>query len=104
MKRILLIAVAALLAAGWYVPRISADHYRDRVHAALERALGRKVDIGLVRFRLLPTPGLTIENVSIGEDPNIGAEPVAYVDTLLAVPRVGSLFGGPLEFASVDLG
>ena len=104
MKRILLGVVAALLAAGWYVPRISADHYRERVHAALEKALGRQVDIGLVRFRLLPTPGLTIENVSIGEDPNIGAEPVAYVNTLLAVPRITSLFGGPLEFASVDLG
>ena len=104
MKRILLFAVAALLAAGWYVPRISADHYRDRVHAALEKALGRQVEIGLLRFRLLPTPGLTIENVTIGEDPNIGAEPVAYVETLLAVPRITSLFGGPLEFASVDLG
>jgi len=104
VKRILLFAVAALLAAGWYVPRISADHYRDRVHAALEKALGRQVEIGLLRFRLLPTPGLTIENVTIGEDPNIGAEPVAYVETLLAVPRITSLFGGPLEFASVDLG
>jgi hypothetical protein len=104
VKRILLFAAAALLAAGWYVPRISADHYRDRVHAALEKALGRKVDIGLLRFRLLPTPGLTIENVTIGEDPTIGAEPAAYVNTLLAVPRITSLFGGPLEFASVDLG
>jgi hypothetical protein len=104
MKRKLFFAVVALLAAALYVPRISADHYRDRVHAALEKALGRKVDIGLVRFRLLPTPGLTIENVTIGEDPNIGTEPVAYVDTLLAVPRITSLFGGPLEFASVDLG
>ena len=44
-----------------------------------------------------------ISNVTIGEDPTIGAEPVAYVTTLLAVPRITSLFGGPLEFASVDL-
>ncbi len=85
------------------MPRISADRYRDRVHAALEKALGRQVEIGEVRFRLLPTPGLTIANVTIGEDPKIGAEPVAYVTTLLAVPRITSLFGGPLEFASVDL-
>jgi hypothetical protein len=103
-RKLFFLAVVAFLAAALYVPRISADHYRDRVHAALEKALGRKVDIGLVRFRLLPTPGLTIENVIIGEDPNIGTEPVAYVDTLLAVPRITSLFGGPLEFASVDLG
>jgi hypothetical protein len=103
-RRIFFFAVVALLFAAWYVPRISADRYRDRVHAALEKALGRQVEIGLVRFRLLPTPGLTISNVKIGEDPNIGAEFSAYVDTLQAVPRITSLFGGPLEFASVDLG
>jgi len=103
VKRVFLFAAIALLAAGVYVPRISADRYHDRVHAALEKALGRQVEIGEVRFRLLPTPGLTIANVTIGEDPKIGAEPVAYVTTLRAVPRIGSLFGGPLEFASVDL-
>ena len=104
MKRILALAIVLLLGAAWYVPtRISADRYRDRIHAALEKALGRQVEIGQVRLRLLPTPGLTIADVTIGEDPKIGAEPVAYVTTLLAVPRIGSLFGGPLEFASVDL-
>ncbi len=103
-RRIWFFAIVALLAAAVYVPRISADRYRERVHTALENALGREVEIGEVRFRLLPTPGLTISNVTIGEDPKIGAEPVAYVDTLTAVPRIASLFGGPLEFASVDLG
>ena len=103
MKRILFFAVMALLGAAIYVPRISADRYRDKVHAALEKALGRRVEIGELRFSLLPTPGLIIANVTIGEDPKIGAEPVAYVTTLKAVPRITSLFGGPLEFASVDL-
>src|SRR4051812_24607567 len=101
--RIVTISVVAVLAAAWWVPQISADPYRDRVHAALENALGRKVEIGEVRFRLLPQPGLTIMHVSIGEDPRIGVEPAAYVTTLRAMPRFTSLFGGPLEFASVDL-
>jgi len=96
-------AVAALLLAAFYVPRIDARRYRDRAHMALENALGRKVEIGEVRFRLLPEPGFTITNVTIGEDPSIGAEPVAYVSTLRAVPRLSALFGGPLEFSSVDL-
>ena len=96
-------AALLLLLGAVYVPRISADRYRERVHAALKKALGREVEIGEVRFRVFPTPGLTISNVTIGEDPAIGAEPVAYVTTLRAVPRITSLFGGPLEFASVDL-
>jgi hypothetical protein len=102
-RRGILISIACVLLAGYFVPQISADAYRDHVHAALEKALGRKVQIGELRFRLLPTPALQISNVEIGEDPAIGAESAAYVTTMLAVPRITALFGGPLEFASVDL-
>lgn len=103
-RRYWLLAILALLIAALYVPRISADRYRDSVRAALEKGLGRHVELSEVRFRLLPTPGIKITNVIISEDPSIGAEPVAYVNELLAVPRISSLFGGPLAFASVDLG
>jgi hypothetical protein len=96
-------AFAALALAAWYVPQISADRYRDRIHTALENALGRKVKIGLVQFQLLPLPGFTISDVEIGEDPSIGAEPMAYVTTLRARPKISALLGGPLQFASVDL-
>ena len=98
--------VACLLALGfayWYVPKISAARYREPLHAELERALGRKVKIGQVRFQLLPLPGFTITDVIIGEDPSIGPEPSAYVDTLRARPKISALLGGPLELASVDL-
>jgi hypothetical protein len=101
--KIVVLMVVVVLFAAWYVPRIGAGQYRDRAQAALEKALGRKVEIGEVRFNLLPMPGLTISDVRIGEDPKIGAEPFAYVTTLRAVPRISSLFGGPFEFASVDL-
>ena len=101
--RVTLLTVAAILLAAWLVPKISADRYREPIHAALENALGRKVEIGEVRFRLLPQPGFTIANVTIGEAPGIGAEPAAYVTTLRAVPRITALLGGPLEFASVNL-
>ncbi len=102
-RRIWFFAILALLAAAFYVPRISAGRYRDSVRAALEKGLGRQVDFSDVRFRLLPTPGITLTNVVIGEDPAIGAEPFAYVTTLIAVPRITSLFGGPLAFASINL-
>ena len=103
MKRWLFAVVVLLVLGALYVPRISADAYRDRAQSALEKALGRKVEIGSVRFRLLPTPAITISDVTISEDPQIGPEPVAVVKTLQAAPRLTALFGGPLEFASVDL-
>lgn len=103
-RRYWLLAILALLAVAFYVPRISAGGYRESVRAALEKGLGRHVELSDVRFRLLPTPGMTVTNVIIGEDPSIGAEPFAYVNTMVAVPRITSLFGGPLAFASIDLG
>lgn len=95
--------IALLLLAAWYVPKISAARYREPIRAGLESALGRKVEISDVKFQLLPVPGFTVTNVIIGEDPAIGTEPMAYISTLSGRPRLSALFGGPLEFASVDL-
>src|SRR5882757_5391238 len=95
--------VVLLLVAGLLVPRISADAYRQTIQNSLESALGRKVEISSVRFRLFPQPGFTVSNVTIGEDPLIGAEPAAYVTTLVASPRITALLAGRLEFASVEL-
>lgn len=103
-RRVWFFAILALLGVALYVPRISAGRYRESVRAALEKGLGRQVDLSDVKFRLLPTPGIVVTNVVIGEDPAIGAEPFAYVNELIAVPRIASLFGGPLAFASIDLG
>jgi hypothetical protein len=89
--------------AAWYVPKISADRYREPLHAGLERALGRTVRIGAVKFQLLPSPGFTVSDVIIGEDPSLGPEPAAYVDELRARPTLTALLGGPLEFSSVAL-
>ena len=101
--KLVLSALAGLLWAAWYVPRISADKYREPIHLALESALGRKVEVGRVQFQLLPVPGFTVENVKISEDPSVGPEPVAYISVMRGRPRLSALFGGPLEFASVDL-
>lgn len=103
IKRWIFGAIAAFLLLALVVPFINADHYREATRHALETALGRKVEIDSVRFRLLPQPGLTIGNVIIGEDPAIGAEPVAYVTTMRAIPRILPLLEGRLELSSVDL-
>ncbi len=101
--KLVLYAIAGLLWAAWYVPRISADKYREPIHRALESALGRKVEVGQVQFQLLPVPGFTVENVKISEDPSVGPEPVAYISVMRGRPKLSALFGGPLEFASIDL-
>jgi AsmA protein len=102
LKRSLWLLSPFLIAAA-VLPYIPVGALREPIHRALENALGRKVEIGEVRLSLLPKPGFTMLNVTIGEDPSIGPEPMAYVTTMHAVPGISALFGGPLTFWSVDL-
>ena len=100
--RLILLSIALVLFAAWFVEQVSADRYREPIRAALENALGRKVEIGLVSFRLLPMPGFTVKDVSIGEDPAVGPEPTAYVTTLRVRPTISALLGGPARLRLRD--
>src|ERR1700746_4030211 len=97
------LGVVILLAAAFGGTWVNLDRFRDPVRRALESELHRKVELGPVGLRLLPIPGLTVGNVTIGEDPAIGREPVAYVTTLRAMPRIWPLLFGKLEFSAVTL-
>ena len=97
------IAVAALLAAGIAAPYLSGNRFAPRIRAALESALGRRVELGAIHFSVFAGPGFSVDNVVIHEIPSIGIEPIAYVGSLQAVPRLTSIFGGHLEFASIRL-
>ncbi len=89
------------------VPYLPTDVLRPGIERALERSLGRKVDVGGIRLTLfpgpLPRPGFTLERVTIHEDPRAGIEPLAYVESLGASMRVVSLFQRKLEFSSLNL-
>jgi len=97
------IAVVALLVLGVAAPYFSGNAFAPRIQAALERAVGRKVELGAVHFSLFRGPGFSIDKVVIHEDPAIGIEPIAYVGTLAAVPRLTSLVTGRFEIASIRL-
>jgi len=97
------IAAAVLLVIGIVAPYLSGNQFAPRIQSALENALGRKVDLGPVHFSLFAGPGFSVDNVVIHENPAFGIEPIAYVGSLEAVPRITSIFGGRLEFASIRL-
>ena len=101
-------ASAALAVLAAVVPYLPTDVLRPGIERALERSLGRKVDVaGGIRLTLfpgpLPRPGFTLERVTIHEDPRAGIEPLAYVDSLGASMHVLSLFQRKLEFSSLNL-
>lgn len=101
--RAILAAILVFSFAVWAVPKYTEGMFRGQLLKALEDSLGRKVEIGEVRFRLLPTPGFAISDVRIGEDPAVGAEPAAYVTTLVARPAILPLLTGRFAIGSVRL-
>ncbi len=56
-----------------------------------------------VGFRILPTPGFTIDNFVVGENPAFGDEPFLRADTVTATLHISSLWRGHLEFATISL-
>jgi len=110
MKRLVWVlgwVIVVLTVLAIVVPYVPADLLKPGIERALERGLGRKVDVGAVRLTLfpgpLPRPGFTLERVTIHEDPRAGIEPLAYVEALGASIRVRSLLQRRLEFSSLNL-
>ncbi|HWB96468.1 MAG TPA: hypothetical protein VG672_07190, partial [Bryobacteraceae bacterium] len=103
LARWISVGMAILLLVGVVAPNLSANRFGGGIQRALERALGRKVEIGAAHFDLFTGPGFSIDDVVIYEDPSVGPEPFAYVTSLEAVPRLLPLFAGRLEFASIRL-
>jgi len=101
LRRILIYVALTIIVAGIAAPYIDAEGYRARIQDALERALNRKVTVQKVRFNLFTGPGFTIEGVIIEDDPQVGIEPFAYVQTLEARVRLASLWGRRLSFSNL---
>jgi hypothetical protein len=101
------IALLALLLSGvaaWLIPSyFSAERYRRRLEAGLERALHRQVTFGDVSIRLLPRPGFVIANAAIQEDPAFGSEPFVRVDRIECDIRWQTLLGARLDFSHFRL-
>jgi hypothetical protein len=99
-----LIALSLLGLAAWLLPSFfSAERYRRRLEAGLERALHRPVTFGTLAFRLLPRPGFSIQDAVVREDPDFGSEPFAHVDRIECDLRWDSLWKSRLDFSRLWL-
>jgi len=97
-------AAGVWLMVGLGAPYVNANPYADRLRGSLSRALGRQVEFrSAVKFSLFKGPGFSVEDVVIHEDPSIGAEPIAYMDSIDVRPSIWSLLGGRFVVDSVGL-
>jgi hypothetical protein len=100
--------VLLLLAIAIIAPHLDASSYGRRLQESLQRSLGRNVDIGQVRFSLWRGPAFVVERnggpgLTIHEDPSIGIEPIAYVDTVVVRPSFWQLLRGRFVISSIQL-
>ncbi|MBZ5601086.1 MAG: AsmA family protein, partial [Acidobacteriia bacterium] len=103
MKRLIFIVVALIVALGFAAPHVDVDFMRPRIERAIERGLGRRVEVGKVYINLFTGPGFTVEDVTVHEDPRAGIEPFIYVRSLEARLRLLGLLSRKLEFSSLRL-
>src|SRR6266481_7416795 len=79
-----------------------------RVHAYLvahlERAFGRRVEVESFDARILPSPQLDANGVTVGEDPSFGQEYFLRAERLSAGLRWTGLLRGHFEFGTMSLG
>ncbi|HEY1242669.1 MAG TPA: hypothetical protein VGF16_19040 [Bryobacteraceae bacterium] len=106
LLKLLGLGIILIMAAGLIAPFLTADQFGKRLQASLEGALGRRVKFGKVHYNLFTGPGFSVSDVTIYEDPAIGAEPIAYIQdpgSLQVVPSLWALLRGHFEIASIRL-
>ena len=94
-------AVFVLLAL--FLIRPGAGGLKTRISRSVSLAVGRQVEIGKVRLRMLPQPGFDLENFVVHDDPSFGAEPMLRAQEVSATIRLMSLLRGQLEVSSLSL-
>ena len=88
---------------GVAAPFLDGSRFAGQIKQTLESTLGRSVDFEEVHFTVFSGLGVSLENVTIGEDPRFGLEPFAFVPTLQARIRLDKLLGGEIRFSSFRL-
>lgn len=101
-RRIVFLIALVILLAGSLPFLISANRFRARLIARLESSLGRKVEVGAVRFSLLGAPALEAEYVTVAEDPRFGNEPFLRAPALRCTIRPLSILQRRLELSSLS--
>jgi uncharacterized protein involved in outer membrane biogenesis len=102
--KILGIVVGVVLVILLLVPfLIDVDKYRPRITAEVESRTGRKLEIGKIRARLLPTAGFTIEDVTLGPPVGFADVNLLKADKVSGSVSLSALFRGEVDVSSIEI-
>ena len=94
---------AIFVVLALFVIRPGAGGLKSRISRSISLALGRQVEIGKIRVRVLPRPGFDLQSFMVQDDPGFGAEPFLRADEVSANIRISSLLRGRLDVSSLSL-
>jgi AsmA protein len=101
MKRALIIVagVLALLIAAIILvpPLIDLGKYKARYLPLAEQALNRKVDVGEIRLRIVPSPAIRLSALKVADDPAFSREAFFTADRMSLRLKLGPLLRGSLQ-------
>lgn len=80
---------------------LNLEVFRQSVHRAVERQLGRRVEFASLTARLLPWPVIVGRGVMVFEQEGFGAEPFLYADEVHCHLSSRILRSGRLEFSEI---
>jgi len=96
---ILLVAISVALPL-----LLDPNDYKDEISAAVEKRTGRELAInGDISWRIFPSIGLQINNVSLANRAGFGARPMIEVAEAAVIVKLEPLFSRRLEVGRVDL-
>jgi AsmA-like protein len=98
-----LIGAALILLLALFLIRPGAGGLKTRLSRSISLALGRQVEIGKVRLRMLPQPGFDLQNFIVHDDPSFSAEPLLRAEEVTAAIRLAPLLRGRIEVSSLSL-
>ena len=94
--------VLAVAALALVPPLLSVNRLQRRIAATMSATLGRPVHLDpSVTMHLLPTPGFTLQNLVVSEDPAFGIEPIIRANTVEASVRLSSLWRRQVEISKL---
>ncbi len=102
--RLLLIGVVLLVAAGLLLPYfLDVDRYRTLIAGIIESETGRKVTIGKIRARLLPSVGFVVQDFRLSNPPGFPPGDLLAVEAIRGKLTWGPLLRRELRLSAIEL-
>jgi uncharacterized protein involved in outer membrane biogenesis len=96
--------VIVLILLALVVPYfLDVDRYRPTIAAQIQEATGRKVTLGKLHARLLPTVGFTIDQFALGNPPNFADGNLLTAESIRGSLAVGPLLRREFQLTSVEI-